>query len=282
MHIPRFMSQTYQRVVLNFSEPIIMGILNITPDSFSDGGAFINVDAAVLQALTLAAQGAQIIDIGGESTRPGAKPVPVHEEIERVLGVFSAVTALKLPVVLSIDTRRAEVALVALKAGAEIVNDVSALSDEAMAGVVAEAHAGLILMHMRGTPETMQSECSAYVDLVPDIYAYLGARLESAVKAGVEKARCMLDPGIGFGKDLQQNLVLTKEIAEFSALGVPLVYGPSRKSFLGALVDKPAHERDDATAAACAFAYYFGAQVFRVHVPEKVRDALMVAKALRG
>lgn len=275
------MKQEYRRVVLDFSSPVIMGVVNVTPDSFSDGGDFLRCDAALLQARRLAAQGAQIIDVGGESTRPGAEAVSAEEELRRVGPLIEALEVLALPLVISIDTRRAQVAGEALRLGAEIVNDVSALGDADMAATVARFRAGLVLMHMRGEPDTMQAQVK-YDDVVEQVTSFLRRRLARAEAAGVAQSRCMVDPGIGFGKHLHHNLSLTRALGSFSRLGVPVVYGPSRKSFLGQLTGKPAAERDEATAAACALAVFLGADVLRVHAPARVADAVAVATALRN
>jgi dihydropteroate synthase len=253
-----------------------MGVVNVTPDSFSDGGFFFSPDAAVTHAQSLRADGADVIDIGGESTRPGADPVPAGAELERVIPV---VEALRNETV-SIDTRKAAVASAALRAGASIVNDVSALRhDPDMAGVVASAGAGCCLMHMLGDdPRTMQAD-PRYDDVVSDVKAFLEERLAFAVSEGVAEERVWLDPGIGFGKTIDHNLELLRRLDEIVAIGRPVVVGTSRKSFLGRLTGRAERERDAATIATNVMALERGASVFRVHEVRGTVDALKVAAA---
>jgi dihydropteroate synthase len=253
-----------------------MGVVNVTPDSFSDGGFFFSPDAAVAHAQSLRADGADVIDIGGESTRPGADPVPPGAELERVIPV---VEALRNETV-SIDTRKAAVASAALRAGASIVNDVSALRhDPDMAGVVASAGAGCCLMHMLGDdPRTMQAD-PRYDDVVSDVKAFLEERLAFAVAEGVAEERVWLDPGIGFGKTIDHNLELLRRLDEIVAIGRPVVVGTSRKSFLGRLTGRAERERDAATIATNVMALERGASVFRVHEVRGTVDALKVAAA---
>ncbi len=265
---------------LRFERPLLMGILNITPDSFSDGGTLADPHVALERARRLVEDGADILDVGGESTRPGATPVGASEEIARVAPVLEAVTQLGVPV--SIDTYKASVARAALDRGAAIVNDVTALSDEAMAPLCAERGCGLILMHMRGTPSTMQEGDIVYGDVVREVRDYLAERIERAELAGMSRQRLLVDPGIGFGKRLEHNLALTRGLAALGELGRPVVYGASRKRFLGEITGKPASERDVATAAACVGAVLAGAHVLRVHDVAAVRDAVRVAAALVG
>ncbi|MEA2421026.1 MAG: dihydropteroate synthase [Thermoleophilaceae bacterium] len=253
-----------------------MGVVNVTPDSFSDGGLYLDVDAAVAHAEELVREGAQIIDVGGESTRPGAEPVPLSDELERVLPVVE-----RLPdVTVSIDTRNAAVASAALQAGARIVNDVSAFRhDPSMAGVVAGAGAGCCLMHMLGDdPRTMQAD-PRYDDVVSEVKAFLEERLAFAVGEGVGEDRIWLDPGIGFGKTIEHNLELLRRLGEIVAIGRPVVVGTSRKSFLGRLTGRAEQERDPATVATNVIAYERGASVFRVHEVRGTVDALTVAAA---
>jgi dihydropteroate synthase len=256
-----------------------MGVVNVTPDSFSDGGAFQDPMAAVAHGRRLVAEGAHILDVGGESTRPGADPVPEAEELERVLPVLEGLAALRLGAQLSIDTTKVEVARAALDAGATYVNDVSAFRQEPeLAGLVAERGADCCLMHMLGEPRTMQDD-PHYDDVVSDVKAFLEARMAAAVAAGVAEERIQLDPGIGFGKTLQHNLELLRRLQELTDLGRPLVIGTSRKSFLGRLTGRDVAERVPATIATCVMALERGARVFRVHDVAEVADALKVAAA---
>jgi dihydropteroate synthase len=260
--------------------PVIMGIVNVTPDSFSDGGLFLDADAAVEQGQRLAAEGAAILDIGGESTRPGADPVPEDEELRRVLPVVERLAADGgSGHSVSIDTTKAAVARAALDAGATIVNDVSAFRfDPALATVVAEAGAGCCLMHMLGEPRTMQDD-PRYDDVVSDVKAFLEERLTFAVGEGVDEERVWLDPGIGFGKTLEHNLELLRRLDEIVAIGRPVVIGTSRKSFLGKITGRAEKERLPGTIATNVMAYERGAEVFRVHDAAATVDALRVARA---
>jgi dihydropteroate synthase len=259
-------------------DPLVMGVVNVTPDSFSDGGLFFSPDAAVEHGERLAGEGAGILDVGGESTRPGADPVPLPDELERVLPVVERLAAGGARV--SIDTRKAAVAETALEAGASIVNDVSAFRhDPAMAAVVASAGAGCCLMHMLGDdPRTMQADPS-YDDVVSEVKAFLEERLAFAVDSGVAEERVWLDPGIGFGKTIEHNLELLLRLDEIVALGRPVVVGTSRKSFLGRLTGRPERERDAATIATNVMAFERGASVFRVHEVRGTVDALKVVAA---
>ncbi|HEX6039101.1 dihydropteroate synthase [Longimicrobium sp.] len=266
--------------VLALDRPLVMGILNVTPDSFSDGGRFHALDAAVRRARQMADEGADLLDLGGESTRPGATPVSADEEAARVVPVLRALRdALDLP--LSVDTRKADVARAALDAGAHVVNDVSGLADPAMAGVVASTDAGLVLMHMRGTPDTMQS-LTDYGDVVDDVAAELQPSLARADAAGIARDRVVLDPGIGFAKTGAQNLELIAGLGRLRArLGRPVLLGASRKAFIGALLGGiPAAERDAGTVGACVAGLARGARIFRVHDVRGARQALDVAWAV--
>jgi dihydropteroate synthase len=266
---------------LSLRRPLVMGILNVTPDSFSDGGRFLDPAAALRQAERMVAEGADILDIGGESTRPGAEEIGEAEEIERVLPVLRALRE-RMQVPLSIDTRRAGVARAALAAGADVVNDVSGLGDPTMGEVVAEAGAGLVLMHMRGTPATMQAKAS-YDDVVDEVGEELCASLERARIAGVGDERVVIDPGIGFAKTAAHNLELIARLDEVRPLERPLLLGTSRKSFLGTLLGgAPPAERAVATAATCVAGLLKGARIFRVHDVLTVRQALTVAEAIRA
>ncbi len=256
----------------------LMGVVNVTPDSFSDGGLFLEADAAIEQGLRLADEGANVLDVGGESTRPGAEPVPELEELERVLPVVEALAGEGHRV--SIDTAKLGVARAALGAGATIVNDVSAFRfAPELAGLVAGAGAGCCLMHMLGEPRTMQQD-PRYDDVVSEVKAFLEERLAFAIDAGVPEERIWLDPGIGFGKTVAHNLELLRRLDEIVAIGRPVVVGTSRKSFLGKLTgDRPAEERLPGTIATNVLALERGASVFRVHDVAPVADALAVAAA---
>jgi dihydropteroate synthase len=257
----------------------IMGVVNVTPDSFSDGGAFLDRDAAVRHGLRLAFEGADLLDIGGESTRPGADPVPEAEELDRVIGVIDGIRAENDAVRISIDTSKAAVAGAALDAGADYVNDVTALrGDPDMAALVAERDVDVCLMHMVGTPRTMQA-AARYDDVVADVLAFLDERIEAAVAAGIARERIEIDPGIGFAKEIEHNLELLRRLDELTALGRPVVLGTSRKSFLGKITGRETAERMPATLATVVMGYERGASVFRVHDVAPARDALVVAAA---
>jgi dihydropteroate synthase len=258
----------------------IMGVVNVTPDSFSDGGRYLDAHAAIEHGLELEAEGATILDVGGESTRPGADPVPEDEELRRVLPVIEGLIARGAGARISIDTSKAAVAARALQDGATLVNDVTALrGDPDMAGVVAAAGADCCLMHMLGDPRTMQDN-PHYDDVVGDIKAFLEERMAFAVAAGIAEDRILLDPGIGFGKTIEHNLELLRRLGEFLDLGRPVVIGTSRKSFLGRLTGREStDDRLAATIATNVLAYERGARVFRVHDVGPVHDALTVASA---
>ncbi len=258
-----------------------MGIVNVTPDSFSDGGVYFSRDQAIARCEQLAAAGADIIDIGGESTRPGAVPVSAAEELDRVLPVIEAVAS-RVAVPISIDTTKAIVARQALAAGAEIVNDISALRfDPEMAAVVAERRAPVVLMHMRGTPQTMQTDIH-YRSLIDDIRAFLEQRMAAAVRQGIAVENIIVDPGIGFGKSIEKdNFTILRHLDAFAALGRPILVGPSRKAFIGRLLNVPVSERDEGTAAAVAIAVYNGAHMVRVHDVQSMKRAAMVAHAIK-
>jgi dihydropteroate synthase len=253
---------------------LVMGVLNVTPDSFSDGGRFFGERAAIDRGIEMVDEGADIVDVGGESTRPGSDPVPVEEEIRRVVSVTERLAS-HVAVPVSIDTRRAEVARLALAAGATIVNDVTAARDPAMFDVVREAGAGYVAMHMRGEPRTMQ-RAPEYRDVVAEVVEFLRERVEAAGLAGVGTDRIAVDPGIGFGKEVGHNLSLLRHVDALAALGRPVVVGPSRKRFLGALLGGAQEdERLEGTIGAAAWLAARGAHVVRVH------DVLQVGRALR-
>jgi dihydropteroate synthase len=265
---------------ITLADPVVVGILNVTPDSFSDGGELLTVAAAVQRGVQLVREGAGMLDVGGESTRPGADTVEVDEEIDRIVPVLRALAG-QVPVPLSIDTRKAPVAEAALAAGAKVVNDVSGLSfDPDIADVVARHRAGVVLMHMRGTPKDMRDR-TEYHDLVADVVAELGLAVDRAQRTGIAPESIALDPGIGFAKTSAQSLELLGQISAIRALGFPVLIGPSRKSFLGDLLNVPPKDRAVGTAAACVVGYQGGARLFRVHDVAATVQALAVAHAAR-
>jgi dihydropteroate synthase len=259
--------------------PLVMGIVNTTPDSFSDGGRFLEPSAAVDHALKLAAEGADVLDIGGESTRPGASPVPVSEEIRRVVPVVAALAA-QTAVPVSIDTMKAEVARECLKAGAAIVNDVAGFRDPAMIAVAAEYRAGVVVMHMQGTPETMQLN-PQYSDVVQEVSGFFEERLQALAKEGIPQDSICLDPGIGFGKTLEHTLSLLGNLGEFTRFERPICLGVSRKGFLGQITGRSRSERMAGSLAIACFAVARGqAQVLRVHDVAPTRDAALLLEAI--
>ncbi len=260
--------------------PAVMGVVNVTPDSFSDGGQFFDVDRAVEHALQLAADGAAILDIGGESTRPGAEPVSAEEELRRVLPVVERIAA-QSKVAISIDTSKAVVAREAIAAGASMVNDVTGLTgDSAMLGVVAEGGCRVCAMHRRGTPRTMQVD-PHYDDVVGEVMAYLADRREALQAAGVARERIVLDPGIGFGKNYRHNLELLRRIGEFRELECPLLVGHSRKRFLGEILGDPTADRTAATLGVSIWLASQGVQIIRVHDVRPTVDALRAFEAMQ-
>ncbi|MBE0582996.1 MAG: dihydropteroate synthase [Desulfofustis sp.] len=257
----------------------VMGIVNVTPDSFSDGGAFLDLQAAVDHARFLIESGADIIDIGGESTRPFADPVSLSEELERTIPLIRAIRDFSA-IPISIDTHKAEVARQALAAGASVINDITALQgDPEMLAVVADSSAEVILMHMQGTPDTMQVD-PRYDDVVGEIYAFLEQRLQALDNAGIDLARIIVDPGIGFGKRLQHNLSLLKHIDRFADLGRPVLLGHSRKRFLGDITGCAAPQRDLATAVVSALCLSKKISLVRVHDVAATKQALRIAQAI--
>ncbi len=263
-------------------ETRVMGIVNVTPDSFSDGGECADAAAAVARALAMIDAGAAAVDIGGESTRPGADPVGADEELRRVVPVIRQVRALRPEAVISVDTTKRAVAAAALAAGADIINDISGLqADPGLAGLVAATGAGLVLMHMRGTPQTMQRD-TRYGNLLDEIRAFLEAAMARAVAAGVAREAILLDPGIGFAKDAAQSLAILAKIATLQAMGRPLLVGPSRKSFLAPLLDgAPPSARLWGTAGAVAWLADQGVDVVRVHDVREMAEMLRVLRHLR-
>jgi len=261
------------------AKTLVMGILNATPDSFSDGGKFQGLEKAVERALEMVEEGADIIDIGGESTRPGAKPVQVLEEIERTVPIIGKLRA-QTDVLISIDTQKAEVARAAVAAGADIINDVSALADPDMVNVAAETGAGLVLMHMQGTPETMQ-ENPDYADAVFEVRNFLEERMAFAVSKGVSPAQIAIDPGIGFGKNDEHNLVLLNGISSLATAGRPVLIGVSRKSLFGRLLGREVGDRLAGSLAAAVFSVMRGAHILRVHDVKESCDAVRLVDTLR-
>jgi dihydropteroate synthase len=261
--------------------PLIMGIVNVTPDSFSDGGQFFDAGVAVAHSLQLAADGADILDIGGESTRPYSEPVAADEELQRVLPVIETLTR-QLSIPLSIDTSKASVARAAIDAGVEIINDVTGLEgDPSMTSLAAESGIGVCVMHMQGTPQTMQDD-PTYVDVVAEVRGYLRQRRDALMTAGIATDRICLDPGIGFGKSHEHNLALISHCYEFHELGCPILVGHSRKGFLAKLIGDKEADRTNATVGAAISLAVQGVQIVRVHDVRSVREALVAFEAAGG
>jgi dihydropteroate synthase len=262
---------------------LVMGVVNVTPDSFSDGGRFLDPPAAVVHGVSMAEGGADVLDVGGESTRPGAEEVGPGEEAARVLPVIRALVK-EVAVPISVDTRRAAVAVAALEAGASIVNDVSGGADPDLVGAVRDAESGYVVMHMRGVPATMRS-LATYGDVVEDVRAELGQRLAAALDRGVEADRIVVDPGIGFAKEAEQNLALLRDVEAFAALGRPVLVGASRKAFVGRVLDADVGDRLEGSLAVVAWLVSHGVQIVRVHdvrVIEAIRDGGPVADVERS
>ena len=258
----------------------LMGVVNVTPDSFSDGGLFLDPDIAIDHGRALAADGADLLDVGGESTRPGAAAVSAEEERRRVVPVVAGLAGSAVPV--SIDTYKRSVAEAALDAGARLVNDVTALrADPELAGLCADRECEVVLMHMLGTPQTMQDN-PVYEDVVDEVKAFLAERIERAVSEGVAEARITVDPGIGFGKTVEHNLELLRRLGELRDLGRPICVGTSRKSFIGKITGRPVDRRLGGTIASSVLAYANGATMLRVHDVHEVREALTAAEAILG
>ena len=259
---------------------LLMGILNITPDSFSDGGLFLKTDEAIRRAEALAEEGADLLDIGGESSRPGADPVPAEEEIRRVIPVIERL-AKRLTIPISIDTVKADVARRALAAGARIVNDISALRfDPEMTSLVAREGVPVVLMHMLGTPKIMQAH-PVYADVVLEIRDFFETRIQWAERSGISRDRIVLDPGIGFGKTTGHNLEILSRLGEFVTIGQPLLIGPSRKSFIGQVLGLPVEERGEGTAAAVAIGVLNGASIIRVHDVKAIGRVVRMVEAMK-
>jgi dihydropteroate synthase len=263
---------------LKLDRPLIMGIVNITPDSFSDGGKFFSRDRAIEHALKLIEEGADILDIGGESTRPGSLSIELDEELQRVMPVIEALRDKNIP--LSIDTQKVEVMDAAMKAGASIINDVNALRAEGALQIAAKSGAGICMMHMIGTPQTMQ-QIIDYIDVLIDVSTYLQARVQAAEQAGMAKNRIAIDPGFGFGKRTAHNLTLLRGLQKIADLGYPVLAGLSRKSIFGELTGKLTPERVHASVAAALLAAQNGASIIRVHDVAATKDALAVLHAVQ-
>ena len=262
----------------NLETPVVIGILNVTPDSFSDGGSYGNLEEAVERAVLMATEGAGIIDVGGESTRPFADPVPLEEEIRRTIPVVEKLVE-RLDVPVSIDTTHPEVALRALEKGACMVNDVSGLREEGMGELVAEFGASACIMHMKGSPRDMQIAPS-YEDVLSDIHEFLKERVKVMGELGIGKDRLMIDPGIGFGKRVGDNLVILRDLDRFLDIGCPVLLGASRKSFIGKVLDVEVDERLEGSIASAVVGYLNGASAFRVHDVKETRRALNIVKAI--
>ena len=267
---------TAGRFRLDLNRPLVMGVVNITPDSFSDGGKFFDTKAAVAHALQLAEEGADILDIGGESSRPGALPVSVAEEIDRVLPVLEKLKGAEQPV--SVDTRRPEVMQAALRAGASMINDIEALQAPGAIEAVAKSQCAVCLMHMKGAPATMQQD-PHYDDVVGEVLLFLKKQAEKAVQAGIARERIVVDPGFGFGKTVRHNFEILRNLSKFGALGVPVLAGWSRKSSLGKITGRPAGERLAGSLAAALLALQGGATILRVHDVKETRDVIAVWQA---
>jgi dihydropteroate synthase len=263
---------------LDLSRTVIMGILNVTPDSFSDGGVFLSSQAALAHARQMAEDGADIIDIGGESTRPGAEAVPLQQELDRVIPVIEAVAA-ELPIPISIDTSKPEVMRAAVAAGAGLVNDVQALRADGALQAVNDLQVPVCLMHMQGEPRSMQAN-PTYGDVVSEVRDFLRARMDACIAGGIARERVLIDPGFGFGKTAQHNLELLRRLAELRALGAPILAGLSRKSMIGALLGLPVDQRLPASLALALIAVQNGASIVRVHDVRATRDAVRMLETV--
>jgi dihydropteroate synthase len=276
--MPRLTPIICKEYTLRFDKTLIMGILNVTPDSFSDGGAFNTLDAAVSHAKQMVSEGANIIDVGGESSRPGSEPLTEKEELARILPVVTRLVR-QIAVPISIDTYKPGVADACLNAGAHLINDITGLTNPTMRKVVAVQNAPVVMMHMLGTPKVMQQN-PVYQDVVGEIKAFFQQQIETAKKTGI--SQLIIDPGIGFGKTLEHNLQILKHLDAFKTLGCPLLVGPSRKSFIGTITGLPVNERLEGTIAAVTIAVLNGAHIVRVHDVKECRRALQVVEAVRG
>lgn len=265
---------------LEAERPLLMGVVNVTPDSFSDGGLYFTPEKAIVHAKDLEKAGADIVDIGGESSRPSSQPISLEEELRRVVPVIKAI-APKLKIPISIDTYKAKVAQAAIEAGAKIVNDISALRfDEDMAKVVADYKTPVVLMHMKGTPKDMQIN-PYYKNVLQEVYDFLAERIDYALTQGIDKVQIAIDPGIGFGKRLEDNLRLIKHLSFFKTLGRPILLGPSRKTFIGKVLDieVPA-QRDVGTLGVVALATLLGVDIIRVHAVKEARQIIKIIKTI--
>ena len=275
------LSSNWKNIHIPHAPTLIMGILNVTTDSFSDGGLFFDMGIAINHALEMEAAGADIIDIGGESTRPGAEPVLLEDELNRVIPVIEAIRS-ESDVCVSIDTYKADVAEKAITAGANIVNGISGLQfDESMANVVKNNNVPVVIMHIKGTPREMQKD-PHYDDLMQEVVAYFQERVEFCRQRGIKKGNIILDPGIGFGKRSQDNFELLRELKQIADLGYPVLSGPSRKSFIGLTLDLPVDERVEGTAAAVTASILNGAKIVRVHDVQEMKRVVTIADNIRG
>jgi dihydropteroate synthase len=265
------------RFTIGLTRPLLMGVVNVTPDSFSDGGRFLESEPAVALGKELARQGADILDIGGESTRPGAHPLSVAQELDRVLPVLEGLRGLQLP--LSVDTYKPEVMRAALAAGASMINDINALQSEAALETAAASDCAVCLMHMQGAPQTMQQD-PHYDNVVSEVREFLARRIAVCERAGIFRSRILIDPGFGFGKRPSHNLELLRNLSELAELGVPVLVGLSRKSTLGRIINRPVEQRTIASVAAALLAVQRGAAVVRVHDVAQTRDALRILRAV--
>ena len=273
-----FMQLHCGKFTLDLTAPRVMGIVNVTPDSFSDGGRYVSTQKAVSHALQLVEEGADILDIGGESTRPGAAPVPLQEELDSVMPVLeSLVKQVNIPI--SIDTYKPQVMRAAIAAGASMVNDVRALQEEGALAAVANSDVAVCLMHMQGTPQTMQ-EHPHYDDVVHEVTSFLTARLQACLDAGIRVSRIVLDPGFGFGKTREHNILLARELGVFCALGQPVLVGLSRKSVLGQVTGNDVDARLHASVAAAVISAMKGAKILRVHDVAATKEALKIVSAI--
>jgi dihydropteroate synthase len=256
-----------------------MGILNVTPDSFSDGGLYFEKDKAIEHGLRMISEGADIIDVGGESTRPGSDPIPVDEELSRILPVISGLRK-HTKSLISVDTSKSEVALAALTEGADIINDISALrNDPKMISVAVQTDAPIILMHMKGSPKTMQRD-PHYENVIKEIKSFFKKKIEVAVGNGITREKIIIDPGIGFGKRFEDNLTLIRNLSDFGTLNQPILVGISRKSFLGKILDLPPGEREEGTLASAIISVIQGAHILRVHEVAPIKRAILVAETI--
>ena len=277
------MIESFQNWCLNPNrETLVMGIVNVTPDSFSDGGEFLSPEVAISHASKLIRQGADIIDIGGESTRPGAKQVPELEELKRVIPVIEKIRADNPAILISIDTTKASVAKHAIEAGADIINDVSGLSfDNNMVGIVETFNIPVVIMHMKGNPQNMQLN-PEYKDIVNEILDFFKMKIKSAIQSGINRSKIILDPGIGFGKTVEHNFELLSRLNEFNVLELPIMIGPSRKSFIGITLDLPPKDRVEGTAAAVSAGVMNGASIVRVHDVQSMKRVVRIIEKIRN